>query len=364
MTRLVFVTQRIDPNDPVLGITLDLIESLAERCERLVVVANEVIDAPFKGGHVEVVSLNKELGWGRVRRGIRYEQVIGRVARTLRPDALLAHMCPIYLNLAAPVVKAYGIKSMLWFAYPRVSPTLIAAEYLSDCILTALPGSYPRQNSKVHAIGHAIDVSAFRFVSSRATNGRLRLLSIARTAPEKHHDTTLLAVASLMNRHDITLRIFGSANTPAEHRHRSQLRQMIIDLGIGSIATLEDPVPRSEIPGLIAESDCLVSAAFAGGADKAVLEAMAVGRPTIVSNVAFEPLLRGLSPSLQFRQEDPADLARRIEAIAVSGEAVRREVGRELSARIDRQHSVSHWADCVVRLARQRITKVRGSGPE
>jgi glycosyltransferase involved in cell wall biosynthesis len=351
MTRLVVVTQVVDPADPVLGVTMDLVRALKDRSERVVVIANEVRRIPGDLG-ADVISLGKEDGVGRVGRGIAYQRALWRVARDLRPHAFLAHMCPIYLNLAAPLLKLMRIRALLWFAYPRVSPLLRGAEFFSDCVVTALPESYPRRRKNVFPIGHAIDVSKFKFVPPRTVNGPFKLLSIARTAPEKHHDTTLRAVASAINEIELTLRIVGASTTEEERQHRHELRRMIRELDLETVASLEDPVPRSEIPGLIAESDCIISAAFAGGADKAVLEAMSVGRPTVVSNPAFDSLLNGLVPSLRFREADSRSLADRVEAIARTSDADRSSIGRSLSRRVRDQHSLDHWADKVMELAR------------
>lgn len=363
MTRLIFVTQLVDPVDPVLGVTLDLVRALKDRCERLVVIANEVPTTPRNLG-VEIISLGKETRVGRLRRGVRYERAIGNLARRLRPDALVAHMCPIYLNLAAPIAKVFGIRTMLWFTYPRPSLMLVAAEWLSDCVVTAIPGSYPRRNEKVHPIGHAIEMSTFGFVPPRHSEGPLRLLSLGRTTPVKRHTVTLRAVASARRRVDVALRIVGASTTPSERQHRVELERAIDGLDLRSVVTLEDPVPRFDIPNLLAESDCLVSATIAGSADKSVLEAMAVGRPTLVSNPAFAPMLQGLAPSLRFREGDPQDLSDRIEAIAHTGAAERRAIGEALSERVGREHSLGHWADRIIELARPDAARARLHGPD
>jgi glycosyltransferase involved in cell wall biosynthesis len=350
MTRLIFVTQLVDRKHSVLGVTVDLIRALSQRCESVVVVANEVRDAPSDLG-AELISLGKEHGAGKLLRGARYYRAIVDVARGARPHALVAHMCPVYLNLAVPIAKAFGIRTFLWYAYPRVSITLLTAEQLADCVVTALPESYPRSSSKVRAIGHSIDVSVFQYVSPRPAEGPLRLVSVARTAPEKHHDTTLLAIASARRRIDVTLRIAGASMTPVERWHRVELDRMIDDLDLRSIVSLDEAVPRYDVPRLLADSDCLVSAAFAGGADKAVLEAMAVGRPALVSNPAFEPMLGDISPALMFREADADDLADKMEGMARASSSQRVAIGTSLRRHIEDEHSLAHWVDQMVELA-------------
>jgi len=66
--RVVFVTQLIDPEHPVLGFVVPQIRKLAERIDHLTVIANEVRTEP-SSLPVELVSLGKERGRGRIRRG-------------------------------------------------------------------------------------------------------------------------------------------------------------------------------------------------------------------------------------------------------------------------------------------------------
>src|SRR4051812_47919361 len=72
---IVFVTQLVDPDDPVLGFVVAQIEALATRCERLVVIANEV-RVDHDALPCRVISLGKEHGAHRLLRGLRYERAL------------------------------------------------------------------------------------------------------------------------------------------------------------------------------------------------------------------------------------------------------------------------------------------------
>ncbi len=101
--RLVFVTQQVDPGDPILGATVAKLRALAERCDELVVLSlgrGVAHDLPAN------VTLRTFGASTRLRRGLRYERVLAPVLAG-RPDGLIAHMCPIYLVLAAPLAKPF-----------------------------------------------------------------------------------------------------------------------------------------------------------------------------------------------------------------------------------------------------------------
>ena len=93
MQRVVFVTQLIDPDDPDLGFVVPQIRVLANRVDHLTVIANEVRSIPTDVA-AEFISLEKERGSSRLRRGARYEAVLARSTRGRAPTAVLAHMCP------------------------------------------------------------------------------------------------------------------------------------------------------------------------------------------------------------------------------------------------------------------------------
>ena len=100
MTRLVFVTQAVDPADPVLGATLAKIRALAAHVDELVVLADRIVPESLPDnctGH-SFAALTQ------AGRGARY---LAALAPELvrRPVAVVAHMAPMYALLAAPLAR-------------------------------------------------------------------------------------------------------------------------------------------------------------------------------------------------------------------------------------------------------------------
>ncbi|MGH2810697.1 MAG: hypothetical protein ACRDIA_07425, partial [Actinomycetota bacterium] len=108
--RLIFVTQALDTENPVLGFVTGWVSALSNHFE-LAVIANEVKARPPSA--VTVISLGKEKGFGKGRRTARY---LGAVRNLLKwsPAALFAHMCPVYLNLAFPLCLSKKVPTVLW----------------------------------------------------------------------------------------------------------------------------------------------------------------------------------------------------------------------------------------------------------
>ncbi|MFL5766698.1 MAG: glycosyltransferase family 4 protein [Actinomycetota bacterium] len=349
MTSLVFVTQLIDPEDPALGFVCGWISALAEKLDRVDVVANEVRCVPNFPGDVVIHSLGKERGIGRIGRGLRFQRTLASLFAERKPVAVLAHMCPDYLTLGAPLAKAYGVRSMLWFAHPANSWRLATAERLADRVLTSLPGSYPRASQKVRVIGQAIDTRRLDFRPAELNSGAPRIVAMGRTSRSKGFDTIIRGVA-LLRRRGIaaTLKIIGPSTTEAERRHRDVLAKLTADLGLVGTVTVTDGVPPHRVPTEIRGADVLANAMVAGSGDKVVFEALALGLPVVVSNPAFGDLVDGVGPRFRFRPDDPEDLADCLSSLTQTemGDAL-----RVLRSRVERQHSLDHWADAVLEAA-------------
>ncbi len=350
---VVFVTQIIDDADPVLGFVPRQLQVLAEHVDRLVVIANEVHAVPHYLD-AEVISLGKEDGHGQAARTLRYEAAVTRLGMRLRPATLVAHMCPIYLTVGTPAAKATGMRTLLWFVHPNYTVSLRVAERLADGVLTALPSSYPRPGPKVRVIGHAINTELFAFSPLTRGSGPLKLLALGRTSPMKGYPLMLEAVSRARAAGtDVELTIVGPSQSASQKHHRQELERLVAELKIGDAVRLEDGAAPSELPKLVSEADVVVNAHKHGSADKVVFEAMAAGRPVLVSSAAFDPLIADLPLRLGFSEGDAADLAKRMSELAAAGSDQLSETGTLLSQRVEREHSLGHWSKQVVNVCDQ-----------
>ncbi len=351
--RLVFATQVVDADHPALAQTIDMVDALARRCERVTVLCDHV------GRHSLPTNVAlRTFGAGRrIGRGVAFERILGAevVHRRTRPDALFSHMIPLFLLLAAPLCKPYRIPLALWYTHWNADRSLRLATRAADVVLSVDRRSFPLQSPKVRGIGHAIDTR--RFVVPAApgeASGRLRLVALGRMTPWKGYTTMLrgleLAVAEGL---DAELEIRGPALTDAEQAHLQELRAIVAASAVlRERVRLEGPLPRDRIPALLAGAHCLVSATQPEGGetlDKVVYEAAASGLPVVSSNVALDDFLGGLPLRLRFARRDPQDLARVLIALAAAPPELRWETGQALRKRVDTGHSVESWADAVVR---------------
>ena len=334
MTRLVFITQQIDPGHPALAATVPKLRALAELVDEVVVLADEAVDGvlphncrvhTFRARH-------------KVARGVRFETALTQELGGLRGGAVVAHMCPIYAVLAAPLVRPLRIPLVLWFTHWRASRLLQAAERVSTAVTSVDTRSFPLRSRKLRAIGHGIDISEFPCSPPRNGEG-LRLLALGRYSPAKGLDVVLRAVAEAGV--DVGLDVYGPSLSDEERVHRGELERLAGDLGLEERVALGDAVRRDEILDLFATHDALVNNMRAGAPDKVVYEAAAGCLPVLASNPVFDTLL---DEEQRFPRDDSAALAERIRTLAGLSSADRSEIGRRLRRRVETGHSVQSWA--------------------
>jgi glycosyltransferase involved in cell wall biosynthesis len=345
MTKLVFVTQQLDREHPTLGAAADMVAALATRFDEVVVLA--------AAAAVETLPANVRFrsfaAPTQLLRGARFELALARELAAGRPAALLAHMSPVYAVLAAPLLRPLRIPVLLWFTQQRGGANLGRGARVADTILSVDARSVPLSSTKVRPVGHGIDTALFSCAPRREDGATIRLLSLGRYSEVKGHDVALRALRVLADDGvDAVLAVRGEEATPNDAHVRRRLEELVDELGLRSRAQLLDALPRSEVPGLFAQTDVLVNATHGMSADKVVFEALASCVPAAAASPVFDSLL---PPGLRFVDGDPAELARCIVRAAALPDAER----SRLRARVEAEHSVGHWADEVfaaVRLAR------------
>jgi glycosyltransferase involved in cell wall biosynthesis len=344
--RLVFVTQQVDPGHPALAATIPMLRALAARVDEVGVLADRALPGVLPD-NCRVRSFGAR---ARAGRGLRFEAALAaELAHRPKPAAVVAHMCPIYAVLAAPIARPVGTKVLLWYTHWSVSRTLRLAERLSNVVLSVDRRTFPITSSKVREIGHGIDLSEFSCAEAEPAHPDLRTLALGRYSQAKGLDVVLRAVRlALDDGLDVRLEVYGPALNPAEREHRADLERVVEELELGRRVKLGHAVLRSEVPGLLARADLLVNNMRAGATDKVVYEACASCTPAIASNPAFDSLL---PDELRFEREDVRTLADRLLALGATSPEQRRKLGRTLRERVSASHSVESWAAAVVEAA-------------
>jgi glycosyltransferase involved in cell wall biosynthesis len=349
MRRLVFITQQVDPRHPALAATVPKIRALAELVDEVVVLADRALPGALPDNCRSLSFASRT----KVGRGAKFEAALAGELRP-RPTAIVAHMCPIYAVLAAPLARPLGVPLVLWFTHWKRTRTLEAAEKAATAVASVDERSFPIDSRKVVAIGHGIDLDDFPCRPQGQRANDFRVASLGRYSPAKGLETIVRAVSlSVQQGLDIRLEVHGPALSAAEREHKGELEQLVRELGLGARVRLDSAVLRSEVPEVLHRADCLVNNMEAGAPDKIVYEAGASCLPVIASNPVFDEFLDKLLVRLQFARDDPEQLAGRMERLAAMQPAQRAAIGRVLRERVAAGHSVRHWAERILEVAQR-----------
>jgi glycosyltransferase involved in cell wall biosynthesis len=349
MQKLVFITQQVDPGHPALAATVPKIRALAARVDEVVVLADRTVAGALPDNCRSLSFAARS----RAGRGARFQTLLARELRP-RPVAVVAHMCPIYAVLAAPLVRPLRVPLLLWYTHWARTRTLEAAARAATAIVSVDRRSFPIESRKVVPIGHGIDLAEFPCVDRPDGSGDFRLAALGRYSSAKGLETIVRGVKLAIEAGvDARLELLGPALNAAEREHRAGLERLVGELGLEKRVRLGHAVLRAEVPGVLARARALVNNMEAGAPDKVVYEAAASCLPVLVSNPVFDGLTVGLGTELMFARDDPAELAERIRTLASLDTEARAGLGRTLRERVAAGHSVEHWADAVLEVARR-----------
>lgn len=258
--RLLICTQKVDPNDPVLGFFVRWIEEFKKHAQ------------------VEVISLKDLGGGGKCMRALRLLRLVSQKEY----DAVLVHMNPEYIVAAGWLWRLRGKRLGLWYMHKSVDLKLRIAEKLADAVFTGSKESFRLPSSKVHVMGHGIDTDFFCPDLSLPRGSHW--LSVGRLNLSKRHDMIIREAAQAGK----DLRIAGDG--PERKNLEALARE------IGARVEFLGGVVHEQLRDEYRRAALFVHRSETGSLDKVVLEAVACGCPISTTD-----------PALKFvEQEGPA----------------------------------------------------------
>jgi glycosyltransferase involved in cell wall biosynthesis len=337
--RLLMFNLVTNTDDPILGFGVGWIRSLARHCSAVDVVTMSAGPADLPA-NVRVFSVGKEKGWSEPRRAVMFYRVLFRLLRAHRYDGCFAHMMPLFAYMGAPLLKARRIPVTLWFTHISTRVRLRLAVRSVDHVITADRASFSLDSDKLAVTGHGIDTDYFSPSPTTRGDGPVRLLSVGRIDPIKHHDILIAAVAELMQGDSpppLAVRIIGYAY-PECRGYEADLHAQVAREGLSEIVRFEPPGPQHHVLDAYRNSDVMVSLSK-DNFDKVALEAMSCGLPVVTTNPAFGSLLRSAGAAGPVAL-DASAVAVGLGAVLALDEQQRAEIGAALRIGVIAEHSL------------------------
>ncbi len=345
--RVLMITQRLDERDWLVSVIPRWVNALAHHVDALDVVALG-IGKYTPPPNVQVYSMGKEHGRGKFGKTLGfYRAVFSLIGKA---DAVFVHMIPRYAVMVGPLALLARKPLALWYTHRHASLQLRLALPFCHRVMTASPGSFPLPTDKVRVLGHGIDTAFYapsgfgrgeppvRPYDADELSHRPAILHVARLMPIKHQATLLWAVASGI---DAQVVLVGDVPQGQNATYVEDLKALACGLGIDSRITFAGGLPPDAVRDWYRRAAIAVNLSPPGLFDKAALESMAAGTPTIVSNPAFDPLLADYAPTLRIDSpEDVEGLAVRLGALLALAEDERRAIGLNIRERVVAAHSL------------------------
>ncbi len=350
--KLLIVTQAVDADSPTLGFFDEWLREFSRRCERVEVIALSVGRCALPS-NVRVVAMPGGRGpIGRVRRLREYR----RLLRELLPgcDGVFAHMCPEYVIAGWLLFGRAKKPVVLWFAHRARNWKVRLGAWLSSVVATSVPGAFTLPTRKLRPLGQGIPTGLFRELPPPGSPP-WTLAAVGRITPIKRLELLIDALAILRTRGvDVVLELWGAPALPTDRAYEVGLRQRVAAAGLDDRVRFVGPVAYAQMPERYREITIGVNACPNGAIDKAVLEAMACGRPVIVTNETFRAMLGPDADGCLVRPEARA-VADAVQILLASDRAA---IGRRLRATVETHHGLSRLIGAILELY-ERLPRVR-----
>jgi glycosyltransferase involved in cell wall biosynthesis len=302
---------------------------------------------------------------------------VARIAR--RVGAQLVHTNMEVLLEGGLAARALGIPQVLHYrgntldrpkwAFDALTAAWTATADHVYCISQATAAVFERRGrgAKVEVLYNPIDLGAFATATGanevRAAlgcgSGEILIGTVGRIHPRKDLETFLRAAATVATSADeARFVVVGVAEAPIEQDYQQRLHALARELGIESRVTFAGA--RRDIPTVMAALDFFVLTSRHEGFGRVVAEAMAAGRPVVVSDEGAPPELvqRGLC-GLCARPGDAGDFAEKIrrliadpaQASLIAANARRESTRFDARAIADRVHA--RYRELIGRRTRQ-----------
>lgn len=345
---LLLFNLKTDADDDVLGFTTDWINELARRFDHVFVITM-MAGTISVAKNVSVFSVGKEKGYSEVRRLFEFYNLLRKILAKNEITACFAHMMPLFLMLAGPLLKLRGIRSVLWYTHKRSTWVLRLAYLTADRVVTASRESFPFPGWKVTVIGHGIDVARFRPTDNYREAGMpLILLTVGRITRVKRLEAVVEALSEHGKRYpgqNIRLEVVGAPLLHEDHLYLDILRGRIATLGLTDRVFFLGSKPNRRVEEHYRAADGFINLCDTGGVDKALLEAMSCGLPIVTSNATFREVLPvELADVWVVDSSKPVEVAERLDRLFRMKSDARALMGKRLREIVERGYAVEGLA--------------------
>jgi len=274
----------MDESSQVFSHQIGVVNELAKYFEKVTVLTGKA--GTYKVlPNVEVFTSNWTSG-KRITSLLRVFLMFLKLLFQRRFNLVFSHMTSVQSALVSPITKVLRIKHFLWYTHTSDNLALRVAHKLTTGVLTATAGSCPLAGSKIHIVGHSIDISMFK-KKIRVDFPISKFIHVGRFDPSKNIDMIVNTLKSFRDsRPDIA---FINVGSPSGKNNEKYFKKIINDNNLSVDKVWLDfkmAIPRYLLSEEMQKHNAFIHA-FEGSLDKAVLEATFMGLPVVTINPEY-----------------------------------------------------------------------------
>lgn len=295
--KLLMLSQKVDENDDVLGFVVSWLKKLSQYFEavQIICLAKGEYHLPQS---VSVYSLGKEKKPNRLQYLLNFYRYL--FFTKLEYEAVLVHMNPEYIILAAWWWKLKNKKIFLWYNHAHGGHLARLAARLANKVFYTSPYAWAASlpNSQIMPVG--VDTDIFNIQTPKLpTNEVLQILSLGRISPVKKIEI-LIEAASILAKENFPfhLDIYGQA-PERDQAYYESIRVQASSLEKAGLVNFYGSVANRQTPSIYNQHQLLVNLTPSGSFDKTIIEALSCGKPVLMCNQSMANIL----PSSLFFQE-------------------------------------------------------------
>lgn len=334
--RLLVFNLRTDADDHILGFTTRWLNELATYYEHIDVLTTHQGRLDL-AENITVYSTGREAGLGRLQQLLRFYRTLLALTAKNSYSACFAHMQPMFAVLSAPILALQSVKISTWYTHRQLNRMVYLAEKFSYRIVSAVQSSFPIQSPKLRPLGHGIDTDFFKPYDVPKQQPP-HIVQVARLTEIKHQHILLDAIRDI----DCKVVFVGDIPDGYDDAYKRQLQQKVQDLNLQKKVIFAGAQTPQQVFDWYNRATIAINLSPQGLFDKAALEGMACGIPTIVSNPAFGSITGDYQSLLHISAPDDTQALHESlkKILTLSGEE-RQHIGNYLRQGIISEHSLS-----------------------
>lgn len=265
--KLLFITQKIHQNDDDLAFVVLWVKQFIREGFDVQVICLEKRDFDDS---FPVYSLGKELGFGKIRRTLRFLKFIF----TLKYDRVFVHMNTEYFTLGGWYWFLRRVPMYLWYTHYKMHIHMRIAGWLSTRMFAATKQSLPQYEGspKKIILGHGIDMDFWTHdMKKEEILPEFNLVSVHRICRSKRSEIAIKALLHLPKEYNLT--IYGR---DVEKDYYQELLDLVKEHKLESRVKFAGPVPMHKLKDVYGKYRLMVNMA-PETIDKTVLEGMVFG---------------------------------------------------------------------------------------